>query len=813
LSPPQTMRHQKSCEAFLSRCNLVGLAAVDTVRRKPPVAGNPPYTPDRPREERARILWVWFGVTMLLEKVTGMSPGQFFVFLQLLVTTFLVVLLWCLYSRLRKQELFRWWAWAWTASAAYLALGVLIFQLGPAWTPIKGATVLLAMLAGFLQVALLMFGAWSLRRRGMASRRSLRLGTAAALAAGGLSFMLALLWHRRPDVSFVLRSAPRMFALAVALLACAGFFFAQWRKSRTSAAAISGGFCLLYGINQGVYGVALVHRLIVGQRASLHPIFDLPIRAASIFSALDVAYVCGICLGLVLLLVEEHGRAERALLESANSSREIAENNAALQAEIRDREQMQQTLEESEAKFRLMAETVACGIWIHQDGRFRYFNPQVEAITGYSQQELAAADIWQLVHPDFREALRERSNARLRGEKVPSRYQYKILTRGGKERWIDFSAATIQYAGRPAVLASAFDITEAKLIEHQIRERTAYLQSLISNNPLAIAVMDAGHRLQLCNRAFEEMFLYSQNELEGANLDYFIAPESEEAAEFTRRIQGGLSVHATTRRYRKGGSPVDVELHGVPMSLDGRLVGCYGIYQDITERKKAEEGLRNLTFRVMQIQEEERARIARELHDDVSQRLGVLTFQLDQVLEDSLQAESPSSRQLISLSKIAHQLCGDIQHLTRHLHPSHVEIAGLVSAVSGFCGEYARQNGFEVEFTHSRVPDVLPQEVKLCLYRVAQEAIRNSQRHSGCRRVRVELIGSPEAIRLRVSDAGRGFEPNSARSFDGLGLVSMTERVKSLGGQFRVQSKPGTGTSVEASVPLAQKALGSVTAR
>lgn len=738
-----------------------------------------------------------------------MDPERFFVFLQLLVTIFLVVLLWCLYARLRKQEFFRWWAWAWTASAAYLAIGALVLQLGPAWTRIKGAVVLFVLLSGFIQVPLLVLGALSLGSPGMPARRWLKVGAGLGLAAGLLSFGLAVLWRGQPTISFAVRSAPRTLALAAALFFCATVFFTQWRKSRSSAAAISGGFCLLYGINQGLYSVTFVHLLIAGRGGPLDHIFDLPLRASGLLRVLDVVYVCGICLGIVLLLVEEHRRAERALLESAGRTKEMAESNVALQTEIHEREQMQLTLRESEAKFRLVAETVACGIWIHQDGRFRYFNPQVEAITGYTQHELAAVDIWQLVHPDFREVVQQRSEARMRGEKVPSRYQYKILTRRGEERWVDFSAAMIQYEGKPAVLASAFDVTAAKRSEHQIRERTAYLQALISNNPLGIAVMDADHRVELCNPAFEKMFLYSQNELVGENLDHFIAPEIDEAVEFTRRIQGGQSVHATTRRYRKDRSPVDVELHGVPMSLDGRLVGCYGIYQDITERKKAEESLRNLSFRVMRIQEEERARIASELHDDFSQRLAVLTFQLDQVLQDSLEAESPSGRQLIALSKIAHQLCGDIQHLTRHLHPSHVEIVGLVSAVSGFCAEYARQNGFEVEFAHSLVPEALPQEVKLCLYRVAQEAIRNAQKHSGCRRVRVELSGTPEAIRLCVSDAGKGFEPASAQGFDGLGLLSMTERVKSLGGEFRVQSRPGGGTSVEAFIPLAQSAAAS----
>jgi PAS domain S-box-containing protein len=722
-----------------------------------------------------------------------MDPVRFFVYLQLLVTIFLVVLLWCLYARLRKQEFFRWWAWAWTASAAYMATSSLIFKLGPGWSSDKGVVVLAAQLCGFLQVPLLVFGARSLGAPDTLTRKWRNLGLGLGVSASAVIFALVFLFRGQPTLAYVVRSTPRHLAVGAALFFCALVFYRQWRKTQSSAALISGSFCLLYGVNQFLYAASLLG-------------LGLPWRTGAVFSALDVVYIYGICLGIVLLLIEEHRRAETALLESTGHSREIAESNAALQAEIAERSRMEQVLRESEAKFRMMAETVACGIWIHQDNRLRYFNPQVEAITGYSAEELRSMDMWTLVHPDCRKDLQERSRARLRGDAVPSRYMYQIVTRDGEARWLDFSAAMIQYEGKPAVLASAFDVTSAKRNELHIKERTANLQALITNSPLGIAVMDARHHVQLCNPAFEEMFQFSQSEMMCKNLDRFIAPESDEASEITSRIQNGERVHVTTRRYRKDGSPVDVELHGVPMVLDGRLVGCYGIYQDISDRKKAEEKLRNLTFRVMRIQEEERARIAGELHDDVSQRLGVLTFQLDQVLQDSVRTGPQLNQPLRSLSAMAHQLCSDIQQLTRHLHPSHVEIAGLVSAVSGFCQEYARQNAFEIDFAHSRIPDSLPQEMKLCLYRVAQEAVHNAQKHSGCRRVRVELIGAPDSIRLRVTDAGRGFESAGGRSGEGLGLVSMTERVKSLGGRLRVQSRPGSGTVIEASLPLARRA-------
>jgi PAS domain S-box-containing protein len=735
-----------------------------------------------------------------------MDPVRFFVYLQLLVTTFLVVLLWCLYTRLRKQEFFRWWAWAWTASAAYMATGSLIFRLGPAWTPTKSVVILVAQLCNYLEIPLLVFGAWSLASPQQPTRKWRRFGLGLSLAGAVIGYAIAFSWRENPSWSFVIRSGPRTLGLGAALFFCAAVFYRQWRKNRSSAALISCASCLFYGVNQFVYASAYLETFVSPDGEPVRYFFRLLGRAGSILTALDVVYVYGICLGLVLLLIEEHRRSEDALVATMGESRAIAENNASLQAEIAERNRVEEVLRESEAKFRLVAETVACGIWIHQNDRLKYFNPQVEAMTGYSAEELRSIDMWKLVHPDFRETMQERSQARLRGQTVPSRYMYQIVTRKGEPRWLDFSAAMIQYEGRPAVLASAFDVTAAKNIERQIKERTANLQALINNSPLGIAVMDENHLVQLCNPAFETMFLFSQSEILGKDLNGFIAPGLEEAPELTRRIQNGEGVHATTVRYRKDRTSLDVELHGVPMVIDGRLVGCYGIYQDISERKKAEENLRHLTYRVMRIQEEERARIAGELHDDVSQRLGVLTFQLDHLLQDSRRSGSSFSKPLQSLAAMAHQLCTDIQQLTRHLHPSHVEIAGLVSAISGFCVEYSRQNAFEIDFAYSRIPDSLPQTMKLCLYRVAQEAVYNAQKHSGCRRVRVELSGAPGSIRLCVSDSGKGFESPSGRNGEGLGLVSMTERVKVLGGELRVHSRLGKGTVIEATIPLAKQA-------
>ena len=220
----------------------------------------------------------------------------------------------------------------------------------------------------------------------------------------------------------------------------------------------------------------------------------------------------------------------------------------------------------------------------------------------------------------------------------------------------------------------------------------------------------------------------------------------------------------------------------------------------ITARKHAEERLRYLSSHLVQAQDDERARIARELHDDVNQRLAVLAFHLQELKRLSFTSE-PHIQKIDALSKLISEIATDIRKVSHRLHPAVLDFVGLVPALAEFCDEFAKVNGMNIEFVQHQVPRKLPKQTTLCLYRVAQEAVRNAQKHSGCRHVLVELIGGPNCIRLRVSDSGTGFDPASVRG-DTLGLVSMTERVRSLGGECLVQSRPGDGTTVEARVPL-----------
>jgi PAS domain S-box-containing protein len=245
---------------------------------------------------------------------------------------------------------------------------------------------------------------------------------------------------------------------------------------------------------------------------------------------------------------------------------------------------------------------------------------------------------------------------------------------------------------------------------------------------------------------------------------------------------------------------------GVPrLNPDGLFAGYIGSCIDVTEGKLAAEALAGVGRRLIEAHEEERTWIARELHDDINQRIALLAIQLDQLDNHP----SNSGVEVPDIRKIRQQLSDlgeDIQALSHRLHSSKLEYLGIVSAASGFCKELSEQQKVEINFSHSGIPHSVPKEISLCLFRVLQEALTNAVKHSGERHFRVELHGTSSEIQLTVSDLGVGFDQQVAVDRCGIGLVSMRERLQLVGGEFFVNSKPGGGTTIRALVPhLAEK--------
>ena len=257
------------------------------------------------------------------------------------------------------------------------------------------------------------------------------------------------------------------------------------------------------------------------------------------------------------------------------------------------------------------------------------------------------------------------------------------------------------------------------------------------------------------------------------------------------------------RLLMQNGSVKFVQVVGHP---SGREEGLefVGAITDITDRKLGEEAVAGISRKLIEAHEEERRWIARELHDDLSQRIALLTVYLDN-LKYGLSASDVQLRRGVEIAMEQLSILGtEVHALSHRLHSSKLEILGLEAACEGFCKELSRRQNVKIDFQCEDVPKDISKETSLCLFRVLQEALQNAFKHSGGRHFEVSIKGSTTEITLNVHDSGIGFDLDRALAGQGIGLTSMKERLKLVDGELSIESMPNRGTRVSARVPIAQ---------
>ena len=330
-------------------------------------------------------------------------------------------------------------------------------------------------------------------------------------------------------------------------------------------------------------------------------------------------------------------------------------------------------------------------------------------------------------------------------------------------------------------------------------------QHLFEEASLGIAVENVEGKLLLANPALCSMLGYTEKELCGLSCSEFANPEDsqDDWALFQQLRAGSIDHYLLEKRYiRKDGTQLWGRLNVSLLDDDGGgspLV--FAFVEDITERKLADEALANVSRRLIEAQEQERNRIGRELHDDIGQRLAMLAIELEQ-----LQVNPPNLSEILGrmgeLQKQTLEIAANIQSLSHELHSAKLQYLGIAAAMRGFCQEFGKQKKMEIDFRADDLPSALPPDISLCLFRVLQEALHNSAKHSGVRSFEVRLWGTSGEVHLTVGDSGVGFDIDAAKMNLGHGLISMEERLKLLNGTFSIGSQPHRGTTIHARIPF-----------
>jgi len=441
------------------------------------------------------------------------------------------------------------------------------------------------------------------------------------------------------------------------------------------------------------------------------------------------------------------------------------------------------------------------------------WNAGAERMFGYTEAEIVGQPITILIPPQSH-AEENEILARLRAGNRIEHYETKRVTKSGIVLDVSLTISAIKDTTGNVVGFSKIvhDISERKRAENalltlnsSLEAQTAALQSreellkiFVKNVPVGVAMLDREMRyLQVSDRWCADYSVNSSEVLGRSHYEVFpeVPPRWREAH---RRVLAGETLRDDEDRWDRGDRTTWVRWELLPWKTAAGAIGGILIFaEDITPRKQMEQAVSDMSRKLIQSQEQERARIGRDLHDDINQRLALLGIELEQLQSDP----SEIQKRVRELRQQVGELSNDVQALSHELHASKLDYLGALGGIRSWCKEFGERQRMEITFT-SDVVNGVPTEIRLTLFRILQEALHNAVKHSGVKRIAVQLSEQSRQIRLTISDGGKGFDVDTARRGKGLGLASMEERARLVNGAIAIHSKPMGGTNIHVSIPL-----------
>jgi len=436
------------------------------------------------------------------------------------------------------------------------------------------------------------------------------------------------------------------------------------------------------------------------------------------------------------------------------------------------------------------------------DGQALFVNPSFCAMLGFTKEELRhkhCVDFSPTEDAEKDWALFQQLRA---GAIDDYHLEKRYYRRDGSLMWGRLSVSLLKRTP-PLVLAMVEDITQKKKWEESLRDSEERLR--LAHQAARIGTFEWNIPAALNTWTSELEFLHGlpPGGFGGTQRDWENLLHPDDRARVIDSVEQSLKTGQPMRAewrviWPNGTVRWIVGRWQVFMSESGEPSRMVGVNIDVTERKLAEEALAEMTRKLIQAQEQERARIGRELHDDINQRLAILGIELEQLQENPSELE----QNLQTIRRDVAELSRDLRALSHDLHSSKLEYLGAVAGMRSWCKEFAERNKIDIQFIDD-VSNVLPLELGLTLFRVLQESLQNAVKHSAAKRVEVQLREDFGEVYLTVSDSGKGFDLASALQSKGLGLTSMRERVRLIKGYLSIHSRLAAGTRIEVRVPFA----------
>jgi PAS domain S-box-containing protein len=437
------------------------------------------------------------------------------------------------------------------------------------------------------------------------------------------------------------------------------------------------------------------------------------------------------------------------------------------------------------------------------DGVIVSWNAAAERIFGFSETEAVGQPITMIIPPELLDEEKKIPQTVKAGEHIEHLETIRV-SKIGKKIDISLSISPLKDASGRVVGAStiARDITERKRAEEALRTSEERLRMGQWAARLGTYEWNIRTGVSIWTPELEALYGLPPGGFGGTRDAFENLVHPDDRAKVIDLIDEAIKTGQPTEGEWRVVWP-DGSLHWIAargqvfMNESGEPSRMFGVHLDVTERKRADEALSDMTRKLVEAQEQERARIARELHDDINQRLAMLAIELEQLQDDPSEVRS----RVQELRKRTTEISNDVQALSHDLHSSQLEYLGVVAGMKSWCKEFGERQRMQIDCRHD-VRSTLPPEIGLCLFRVLQEALHNVSKHSGVKQIEVQLREESDEIHLTVSDSGRGFDVEAVKQGKGLGLTSMQERVRLLDGMIEIQSKPMGGTTVHVRVPL-----------